>query len=142
MEQLRDWLNQECDRRNLSWRQASIRAGIHSGAISAIMNGERPGLEVCKALAQSFNASPEYLLRLAGHLPPLPNPNDIPDEVRERADKLVDYWLKLRAIDPPSAERLMAIAELQAEMVLAATRSRDKARKEAAPHENTLTINS
>ena len=72
MEKLRVWLNEECEDRHLSWREASINAGLNPGAISAIMNGQRPGLEICKGLARYFNVSPEKVLRLAGHLPAQP----------------------------------------------------------------------
>ena len=130
MDELRDWLNAECEKRNLSWREASFKAGVAGTTISNIMNGQRPGLEVCKALARSFGVSPEFVLRLAGHLPPEPDPHRIPPHIREKAERLLDYWLKVRALDPESAERLTDIAVLQAEMVLAAARSRNKEQQE------------
>jgi transcriptional regulator with XRE-family HTH domain len=73
MDELKVWLNEECQRHNLSWREASLRAGINSGAISAIMNDQRPGFLVCKRLAALFGVSPEHVLRLAGHLPSAPH---------------------------------------------------------------------
>jgi transcriptional regulator with XRE-family HTH domain len=123
MEALRDWLTEECNRRNLSWREASVRAGVYPGAVSAIMNGQRPGLEVCKAMARSFGTPPEYVLRLAGHLPPQVDPADIDPELRHTADELLALWRRLKVIDPESAERLQRIAVLQAEMVMAAARA-------------------
>lgn len=66
---LQDWLRDQCERHNLSWRDASIKANLNPGAISAIMSGVRPGLTVCTLLAAYFDASPEFVLRLAGHLP-------------------------------------------------------------------------
>ena len=63
---LREWLNTECEQRNLSWREASIKAGLYAGSISAIMNGQRPGLETCKALAQAFGVPTEKVLQMAG----------------------------------------------------------------------------
>ena len=126
MEQLREWLNHECEKRNLSWREASLRAGVYAGAVSAIMNGQRPGLDVCKALAQSFGTPVEYVLELAGHLPP----SQAPDPRLQRlADQLIEMWREVEMLDPAAAERLTGIAVLQAEMVLAAARSAAK-RKE------------
>jgi len=66
------WLVEECRARNLSWREASLRAGVDKGTISAIVRGTQPGLEVCKALATFFQQSPEHALRLAGHLNMIP----------------------------------------------------------------------
>jgi transcriptional regulator with XRE-family HTH domain len=72
MDELQAWLREACQQHNLSWREASMRAGVNAGAISAIMNGQRPGFSVCKRLAALFGVSPEYVLRLARHLPPAP----------------------------------------------------------------------
>jgi len=118
MRELRDWINAECEKRFLSWRQASIRAGINPGAISNIMNGERPGLEVCKALAQSFGTSPEYVLQLAGHLPPPPK-RTIPAEQQARIDHIIKVWREVAELDPASLATLLNIVEGQAEMAKA-----------------------
>ena len=103
MEGLRDWLNDACERRNLTWRQASTRAGINPGAISGIMNGERPGLEVCKALAQSFGTSPEHVLRMAGHLPPLPD-TDFSPSVEAKRRRVAE---RLAGLDETSQHRVI-----------------------------------
>ena len=62
------WLVEQCREREVSWREASIGAGVDKGTISAIVRGQQPGLEVCKALAAYFRVPPEHVLRLAGHL--------------------------------------------------------------------------
>lgn len=67
------WLVEECRAQSLSWREASQRAGVDKGTISAIVRGAQPGLEVCKALATFFRKPPEYALRLAGHLHMIPS---------------------------------------------------------------------
>jgi transcriptional regulator with XRE-family HTH domain len=66
------WLIAACRARRLSWREASLGAGVDKGTISAIVRGQQPGLAVCKALATFFQAPPEQVLRLAGHLASLP----------------------------------------------------------------------
>lgn len=77
---LQGWLAQVCERDNLSWREASLKAGVNAGAISSIMTGARPGLRVCKALANLFEVPEPYVLYLAGHMeapeepPPLSPP--------------------------------------------------------------------
>ena len=114
MEQLREWLNDECTRRNLTWRDASVRAGVYPGAISAIMNGQRPGLEVCKALARSLGTSPEHVLRMAGHLPPLPaTDNGTPPELIAAAREIQAIWRRVHRIDPEAAAELVRIAVIQ-----------------------------
>lgn len=118
MRELREWINAECEKRYLSWRQASIRAGINPGAISNIMNGERPGLEVCKALAQSFGTSPEYVLQLAGHLPAPPK-HTIPAEQQARIDHIIHVWREIAELDPKSLSELLNVVEGQAELAKA-----------------------
>jgi len=74
-----EWLIAQCQAHQLSWREASLRAGVDKGTISAIVRGHQPGLDVCKALAAFFRVPPEHLLRLAGHLEPVAE--DLPPEV-------------------------------------------------------------
>lgn len=71
---LADWLTQACETRSLSWAEASRRAGLHQGAISAIVRGTQPGLEICKGLATFFGLPLEDVLRMAGHMTPAPAP--------------------------------------------------------------------
>lgn len=71
---LADWLIEACETRGLSWAEASRRAGLYQGAISAIVRGTQPGLEICKGLAAFFGVPLEDVLRMAGHL----NPADAP----------------------------------------------------------------
>ena len=123
MDELRAWINRECEKRYWSWRQASIRAGITPGAISAIMNGERPGLEVCKALAHTFDVSPEYVLRMAGHLPPLQDADSDDPEIRRTVEEIVNIWRRLKDTDPDAARRLMRITIVQAEAFEAAIKA-------------------
>lgn len=78
---LTEWLREACMKRTLSWREASIKAGVDKGTISAIMRGAQPGLEVCKGLAGLFNVPPEDVLRLAGHLSPNPAAAPVPELV-------------------------------------------------------------
>jgi transcriptional regulator with XRE-family HTH domain len=74
------WLVAECEARDLSWAEASRRAGVDKGTISAIVRGHQPGLETCKAFAAFFETPLEDVLRLAGHLP-AESPTELPPEV-------------------------------------------------------------
>ncbi len=67
---LADWLCQACEARGLSWAEASRRAGLSQGAISAVVRGTQPGLEICKGFAAFFNVPLEDVLGMAGHLTP------------------------------------------------------------------------
>ena len=64
------WLIRACAARNLSWAEGSRRAGLSQGAISAIVRGTQPGLEICKGLAAYFGVPLEDVLQMAGHLTP------------------------------------------------------------------------
>lgn len=77
MKELQQWLKLQCERNNLSWREASLKSGLNPGAISAIMGGEQPGLKTCKALSKFFGASITSVLQMAKHIEPL-NPDTAP----------------------------------------------------------------
>ena len=119
--ELKDWLIDQCERHNLSWSEASRRAGVAPNSISEIVNGTRPGVKRLTALAEFFGVSPEYLMRMSGHLPPVNNHTD--PELQDTANRLIEMWEVLKKLDPPSAVRLRGIAITQAEMVLAAARA-------------------
>jgi hypothetical protein len=89
MTPLADWLIQACETRSLSWAKASRRAGLHQGAISAIVRGAQQGLEICKGLAGFFGVPLEDVLREAGHMTPVPStpwPPELVALVREVED--------------------------------------------------------
>jgi len=68
------WLIQACETRGLSWAEASRRAGLSQGTISATVRGKQPGLEICKGLAAFFGVPLEDVLRMAGHMTPASSP--------------------------------------------------------------------
>jgi transcriptional regulator with XRE-family HTH domain len=78
---LAKWLAMECQARNLSWSEASRRAGLDRSTISTLMRGTHPGLETCKALAAFFGVPTEHVLRLAGHLDNAAAAEELPPEV-------------------------------------------------------------
>lgn len=64
---LASFLSEECKRRNLSWREASLGAGLDHGAISRFIGGGVPNTESCKKLSSYFKVSEDTILSLAGH---------------------------------------------------------------------------
>jgi len=72
MEKLQNWLRERCEENNLTWREASIQAGLNAGSVSSIMGGQKPGLETCKKLARLFRVSVVDILYWAGHVERLP----------------------------------------------------------------------
>jgi len=64
---LAEWLIAACAERDLSWAEASRQAGLFPGAVSSIVRGRKPGLDMCKALATFFRVPLDHVLRLAGH---------------------------------------------------------------------------
>ena len=79
---LAEWLTAACQKRELSWAEASRRAGLHQGAISAYVRGKQPGLDACKALSSFFQVPLEYVLQLAGHADIARSLSELPPELR------------------------------------------------------------
>ena len=123
--ELKTWLIEQCDSRNLSWSEASRRAGVAPNTISEIINGTRPGVKRLTALAEYFGVSPEFLMRMSGHLPPLPD-NGVDPRLQDTANRLIEVWEVLLKLDPAAAENLLRIAVMQAEMVKAAAQANAK----------------
>ena len=119
--ELADWLIRECEKRNLSWTEASRRAGVAPNTISQIVNGTPAGIKRLRALAEYFSVPVMYFQQLAGLVPI--SPNTLDPALEAVADQLISIYYDLKQLDPDSAERLQRIAVLQAEMVLAAARN-------------------
>lgn len=66
IEKLKAWLEGELNKHNLTMAEASRRAGLNHGAISAILNGQAPGLKQCAALAEFFGVPLDNVLEMAG----------------------------------------------------------------------------
>lgn len=140
-DELAEWLIAKCRERDLSWSEASRRAGVSPNTISQIVSGVSPGRVRLTALADFFGMPVVELFRMAGHIPPQVRPDDIPPEIRAKVDAITRIWRELLAMDPESARRLSDIALSQAEMVMAAHRSglranaeeEEQARKERTP---------
>lgn len=70
-ETLAGFLREECKRRRLSWRAASLGAGLGATVVYAIIRGVSvPEPETLRKLAVFFDVSEQYLMELAGHLTP------------------------------------------------------------------------
>lgn len=78
---LTEWLIAACAARDLSWAEASRQAGLFPGAISSIVRGRKPGLDMCKALAVFFKVPLDHVLRLAGHTEIAATLADLPPEI-------------------------------------------------------------
>jgi transcriptional regulator with XRE-family HTH domain len=73
MGKLGDWLRKELRERGLTQNQVAVYANIGQATISDMLNkGHVPKVETLFRLADFFGVSREYVLRLAGHLPPAP----------------------------------------------------------------------
>lgn len=70
---LASFLREQCARRRLSWRAASLGAGLGVTAVYGIIRGVSvPGPETLRKLAIFFDVPERYLMELAGHLTPRP----------------------------------------------------------------------
>lgn len=61
------FLDNQCKKRGLSWREASLGAGLDHGAISRFIRGTTPSPDSCQKLAAFFGVPEDVLLVLAGH---------------------------------------------------------------------------
>ena len=77
MEEFVEFLLRECEKRNLSFRQASLRAGLDHGAVSRYVNGTRLARRSAKKLAKFFGVLEREMLVMTGHMASddLPNPS-------------------------------------------------------------------
>ena len=67
MGNLAEFLISECRDRDMSWRQASLKAGLDHSAISRFIRGTQPSPLSCAKLADYFGYSLDHMLVLAGH---------------------------------------------------------------------------
>ncbi len=69
------WLRDQLKARSWTHRELARRAGISQTAVSTVISNQRkPGWDFCAAIAGPLDQPPEKLMRLAGLLPPLPEP--------------------------------------------------------------------
>lgn len=84
-----EWLTRKIRETGLSYSELARRGGMSHARISQVMGGETPGADFCVKLARALGESPEYVLRLAGILEPLPE--EPPGQTVE--DMVRDLWL-------------------------------------------------
>jgi transcriptional regulator with XRE-family HTH domain len=105
-EELAAWLMARCEELNLSWAEASRRAGVSPNAISEIVNGTPAGVKRLSALADFFGVSREYVFRLAGHL----RNRATTDAQRAELRRKVEHIAELLADLPPDLQDRLADA--------------------------------
>lgn len=108
MDKISDWLNSELNERGWSQRELARRARVSPTAINDVINEKaEPGWDLCAAIAKALGLSEEEVFRMAGLLPPLPNPNQgvsydqlwevvkhLPSEERQEVYKYAQYRLQ------------------------------------------------
>jgi transcriptional regulator with XRE-family HTH domain len=73
MSEIGEWLANELKTRAWSSSELARRADISQSSVSNVVTGKQiPGLEFCKGVARALDIPADRLLRLAGHLPPMP----------------------------------------------------------------------
>lgn len=71
------FIKTELEERGWSHRELARRARVSQTSISGTLAKQRtPGAEFCIKVARAFGVEPEFMLRLAGILPPLPPGDD------------------------------------------------------------------
>lgn len=67
------WLAQELEQRGWTMGELARRCNVSHPAISRVVSGQHtPGVELCCAIANALEMPEEKILRLVGHLSPLP----------------------------------------------------------------------
>jgi transcriptional regulator with XRE-family HTH domain len=63
------WLQGELNERGWLQSECARRCGVKAAVINRAVNGQVPGLEVCKAIATALGCPAHFILIQAGHLP-------------------------------------------------------------------------
>jgi len=73
---LSTWLAEQLNERSWSARELARRTNMSQTSISRYLEGTRtPSPDACRKIARAFGiANPQSVMRLAGHLPPIPEP--------------------------------------------------------------------
>lgn len=137
METIADYLAELCKGQNLSFRRASMKAGLAPETIGKIVNrgnSSTPRPDTLRLIADRLGGDFALMMRLAGHLPPLPEPHeDIPEGAREVLEQVLALWRDIKDKDPEAVHRLALMARTQAEVVALAIRHQEeRAREEVA----------
>jgi transcriptional regulator with XRE-family HTH domain len=73
-----EWLNQEMNNRQWSYNQLGRQSGLSGATVSLVMTGkQKPSWEFCAGVAEAFGLPPEVVLRKAGLLPAVYDPNGL-----------------------------------------------------------------
>ena len=126
MSDLSKWLTESIERRGLTLNATAVYSGVSAATLSEMINKDHiPRVELLFKLADYFDTPRNDVLMLAGYLEQ-EDENSVDPDLQRIADNLIALWREVRELDPDAAERLTGIAVLQAEMVLAAARSKAK----------------
>lgn len=88
-QRLVEWIEAERQRRGWSLRRLARAAGLTPAQVSEVLSGHsRPGIRFYLGMWRAFHVSVDYLLQLAGELPPGPEENPTLRELIELARRL------------------------------------------------------
>ena len=65
-EQIIKRLRELLEKRNESYREASLRAGLDHQGVRRVLEGQRPSMHICILLADHFGVNPNEFLTMAG----------------------------------------------------------------------------
>jgi len=99
-EKLSTWLAAQIEEKGWTIRELGRRAGVSHTAVARAVSGETtPNADTCISLARALGAEPEWILRLAGRLPPLP-----PEVANEQ--ELINLY---RRLDPARCKAALSM---------------------------------
>jgi transcriptional regulator with XRE-family HTH domain len=109
---LAEWLRAEMRKRRLSQTEVSVYARVGAATLSDMLNKEHvPKVETLFRLADYFDTPREQVLRLAGHLPPVPADEEGAEEPGAEDEALVQALLaEFRRV--PDEWKVVAIGQV------------------------------
>jgi transcriptional regulator with XRE-family HTH domain len=136
MADLRGWLRTELKERGLTQAELAVYSGVGQATISDILRkGHVPKAETLCRLADYFHVSRERVLRLAGHLPPVVDPDAEKQEdplvqaLIEEFRRVPDEWKEVAVEQVAQFRRL---AELRPVRIIGEEEAEDRGPEEAS----------
>lgn len=126
MSNLGKWLQAELLRRELTQGQVAVYSGVSQATISDIIKKEHiPRVDTLFRLADYFNVSRAFILRLAGHIDELEGFSGVKPEIKEVVYQLLETWDRIAELDETgdALQELLTVVTTQADAFLAAMRA-------------------
>jgi hypothetical protein len=120
VKKFREFVEPFLERRNESYRQASMSAGLDETAISRYFRGTQPVRDACIALADHFGINPNEMLEAAGYEPlhffdrRLIDPNALPPDIEQFMGEIMK--IENKSVRQEMVKTLHQVLQVQMQM--------------------------